>query len=62
MISPQDIMNYRETTFNVFHKGEKLKLIKNTKGYQWEIVLDVACPQTMKEINDKMIELFGELE
>lgn len=50
-----------ETTSEVEQK-ESLKLIKNTKGYNWEIKLLEINPDKIEEINNLMISKFNKEE
>jgi hypothetical protein len=50
-----------ETTPEVEQK-ESLKLIKNTKGYNWEIKLLEINPDRIEEINNLMISKFNKEE
>lgn len=40
----------------------KIKLIKNTKGYNWEITMPSHDVDGLEKLNDLMREKFGELE
>jgi len=39
---------------------EYIKLIKNTKGYSWEIKLLSLNPDEIEKLNQQMVEKFGE--
>lgn len=39
---------------------ESLKLIKNTKGYNWEIKILSTDINRLQEINDDMMKRFGD--
>jgi hypothetical protein len=42
-------------------QSNKIKLIKNTKGYQWEISLLSLDVDELEGINNKMLKKFGEV-
>ena len=39
-----------------------LKLMKMSKGYNWEIKINVLDVEKIKELNQRMMESFGSLE
>jgi len=39
---------------------EKLKVWKTTKGYNWEIQILEADPERLEQLNNKLIEKFGD--
>lgn len=39
--------------------SEKLKLFKNTKGFNWEIVINEINIDRLEKLNNEMIEKFG---
>jgi hypothetical protein len=42
----------------IIEQKESIKLIKNTKGYNWEIKLLEINPERLEEINNLMISKF----
>jgi hypothetical protein len=38
---------------------EKLKLFKNSKGYNWEIVINEVNIERLAELNNQMDQTFG---
>lgn len=54
--------NEFEQTPNFNPNSEKLKLFKNTKGYNWEIQLLEIDLDRLEELNNQMKERFGETE
>lgn len=53
----EDKMENEQPILNVEQK-EYVKLIKNTKGYNWEIKVLNNDIEELKKLNDKMIEEF----
>jgi flagellar basal body rod protein FlgB len=47
---------------NINNDVEKLKLFKNTKGYNWEIQIIGIDIERLKEINEKMKLEYGNEE
>lgn len=43
----------------VIEQHESIKLLKNTKGYNWEIKLLEINLDRLKEINDAMTKKYG---
>lgn len=43
----------------VIEQHESIKLLKNTKGYNWEIKLLEINLDRLKEINEAMIKEYG---
>ena len=43
---------------NTIEQKESIKLIKNTKGYNWEIRILSLEPDKLEELNNKMKEKF----
>lgn len=48
-----------ETNQTLAKDTESLKLIKNTKGYNWEIKILSTDLDRLQKINDQFIERFG---
>jgi hypothetical protein len=46
-------------TENQIEQSESIKLIKNTKGFGWEIRILSLNIDKMVELNNRMIEKFG---
>jgi hypothetical protein len=64
MNTKEDYLNEAEKDWNLpitenMFQSDKIKLIKNTKGYNWEISLLSLDTNKIKEINDDMIAKFG---
>lgn len=55
-------MGLETTAIPEIEQKESLKLIKNTKGYNWEIKILEINPQRIEEINNLMISKFNEEE
>lgn len=45
-----------------FEQKDKIKLTKNTKGYQWEISLLSLDIDALEKLNIEMMKRFGSLE
>lgn len=41
-------------------QSESIKLVKNSKGYNWEIKLLEIDLKRLNELNNQMIETYGE--
>ncbi len=54
-------MNKLETGEVLTKETETLKLMKMSKAYQWEIKLLVIDVDRIAEINQKMVNKFGEI-
>ena len=55
-------MELETTAIPEVEQKESLKLIKNTKGYNWEIKLLEINPERIEEINNIMISKFNKEE
>ena len=55
-------MELETTAIPEVEQKESLKLIKNTKGYNWEIKLLEINPDRIEEINNLMISKFNKEE
>jgi hypothetical protein len=55
-------MELETTAIPEIEQKESLKLIKNTKGYNWEIKILEINPQRIEEINNLMISKFNKEE
>ena len=58
------IPDFPDTPMNDFNMSPKstVKLIKNTKGLNWEIKLVVGEEHLIKGLKDKVLEIHNELE
>tara|TARA_R100001530_G_scaffold136178_1_gene115639 strand:- start:894 stop:1076 length:183 start_codon:yes stop_codon:yes gene_type:complete len=52
--------NLIEDTPTLNPNSEKLKLYKNSKGYNWEIQLLEVDIERLEKLNNEMVEHFGD--